>query len=129
VSHSLFPKSVWIEEFITDMEAKLIPDSDINSEYIKDLANKIIINHEIEHKKKLTVQNILNGVNIFIIERDCNNFYDIECSCSDKKDSIVIMKEGGLYKPVLKIEDNGIRGLFKRNDNIIEYLVENGSQM
>jgi len=123
VSHSLFPKSVGLEEFANDMETKLLVDNDIDKKYIKKLSKKIIINHEIDDK----IKNILNGINIFIVERDCNNFYDIEQSSIDKKNSIVIMREGGLYRPIMKIDDIGVRGLFKNSDDVIQYLIENGS--
>jgi len=56
-----------------------------------------------------------------------NNFYDIEQSSIDKKNSIVIMREGGLYRPIMKIDDMGVRGLFKNSDDVIQYLIENGS--
>ena len=39
------------------------------------------------------------------------------------------MKEGGLYKPIMKKSDNGVRGIFKMNDDIIEYLIDNGDQI
>ena len=125
VSHLLFPKTIGLEEFTHDMETKFISDDDINGKYIKNLAKKIIINHEIDD----TVKNILNGINIFIVERDCNDFYDIEHSCTDKKNSIVIMREGGIYKPIMKIDNKGIRGLFNNSDDVIQYLTENSKKL
>ena len=39
------------------------------------------------------------------------------------------MKEGKLYKPLLRKEEKGIKGLFKINDHMVEYLKENGEQL
>lgn len=130
VSHSIFPRSVGVDEFMRDMGIEPRKDYELSKEYFNDIVSNIIINHEFGNEGK--TKNIINGLNIFVIERDCNNFYDIEYSVknnfkkSDK--AIVLMKEGGLYKPVMRNDDMGIRGIFRMNDNMISYLMKNGQK-
>ncbi len=133
VSHSIFPKSISVNEFMDDMGLKSIKDHNIENSYIKDISSHIIINHEIDEGKSSKVQNVVNGLNIFIVERDCNNFYDITYAVQpDVKSSnkaIVLMKEGALYKPVMRKEEKGIRGIFKMKDDMIKYLLESGDSV
>lgn len=133
VSHSIFPKVVKVEEFINDMRLKPIVDEDVTDDYIHDITNNIVINHEIVEKGKSIVKNVLDGLNIFIVERDCNNFYDITYSTTDNyKDTdkaIVLMKEGGLYKPIMRTEEKGIRGIIRMKDDMIKQLITNGESI
>ena len=130
VSHSIFPKSLKPSQFMDDVELKIKDDQDITDDYIKEITSKVIINHSIMEKGQEKVKNVLNGLNIFIVERDCNNFYDITCSVknnykgSDR--AVVLMKEGGLYKPLMRKEDANVKGVFKMEDPMIEYLIQNG---
>lgn len=125
VSHSLFPRTIDLKEFANDMETGLKTDDDLDTKYIKKLSKKLVINHEVENK----IQNVLNGVNIFVVERDCNGFYDIEHTGGKKNHSIVLMRENGLYKPLMKINNVGVRGLFNHKEDMIKYLIENGKKL
>jgi hypothetical protein len=133
VSHGVFPKAVKVTDFMDDINVPIKQDYDIDNKYINDIVGNIVINHEVINDKKNIVKNILNGLNIFMVERDCNNFYDIEyaqkkkCKSSDR--AIVLMKEGGLYRPIMRKEGDNIRGIFRMGDAMIDYLVNNGSQV
>lgn len=136
MSHSIFPKSLSTDEFMKDMGLQIIKDHNITNEYLNDIAQKIIVRHEVvneNNKNNNKIQNILDGINLIFVERDCNNFYDItyilkpDTKVSDRV--AVLMKEGGLYKPLMRKEEKGIRGIFKMKDDMIEYLIENGEQL
>jgi hypothetical protein len=134
VSHSILPKSLNVNEFVSDIGMRLVEDHDVSDEYLHNITKNVIINSEItDDNGNNKIKNVLNGLNIFFVERDCNNFYDI--SCSVKKDSkesdkaVVLMKEGSLYKPLLRKEDKGIKGIFKLNDDMVLYLIENGEAL
>jgi SAM-dependent methyltransferase len=130
VSHSMFPKDIKVEEFLKDMGLNPVVDEDVTDDYIHKITDNITINHEIVEKGTSTVKNVIDGLNIFMIERDCNNFYDITYSTTDNyKDTdkaIVLMKEGGLYKPIMRSEEKGIRGILRMKDEMIRQLIENG---
>jgi hypothetical protein len=134
VSHGIIPKSLDVEEFMSDMKVKLLEDHEISEQYIKDITNKTVINNEIvDEKGRSKIESIMNGLNIFFVERDCNNFYDISYSVkSDHKDTdraIILMKEGSLYKPILKQNPDNIRGIFRFKDPMIGYLLNNGEEL
>ena len=133
VSHSIFPKDVKVEEFLNDLGLKPVIDEDVTNDYIHTITDNTVINHEIVDKGKSTVKNMLNGLNIFLIERDCNSFYDITYSTvnnyKDKDKAIILMKEGDLYKPVMRIEDKGVRGILRMKDDMIKELIENGETL
>lgn len=134
VSHSLFPKSLKVDEFMNDMGLQCMQDLDISEKYLNDITKQIIINHEIIDDGKNKVQNVINGLNVFVVERDCNNFYDITYALKSNKPhkddkAIVLMKEGGLYNPIMKNEKNGVKGIFRIKDEMIQYLIESGEKI
>lgn len=131
VSHSIIPKVVKVDDFVSDMGLTPLKDHEIDEKYIRDITNKVIVNHELTENGK--VQNVLNGLNMFFVERDCNNFYDVSYSVKNKVSesdrAIVLMKEGGLYKPIMRKEDKGIRGIVRMNDDMIKDLLDNGESI
>lgn len=131
VSHSIIPKSVKVDEFVSDLGMKLVRDQNITNDYINNLTKKTIINHEIVEDGKSVVKNLLNGLNIFLVERDCNNFYDISYSALDHNSgkAVILMKEGGLYQPIMRKDPKGVRGILKMKDEMIQALTENGESI
>lgn len=140
VSHSIFPKSVGVEQFMHDIGVQTQKDLYVNDEYIIDVCEKSVINHEIDDDdgKKSKIINVLNGLNIFIVERDCNNFYDVTYAKKKTEKTrntktpdraIVLMKEGGLYKPIMRKEEKGVKGIFRMDDDMIRSLAENGEEI
>lgn len=130
-SHSIFPKTIGVGDFLNDIGIKLVRDYDVTDDYIHDITRKIIINHEIVGDDgNSKIHNVLNGLNIIIVERDCNDFYDITYSTTknpkDTDRAILLMKEGGLYKPIMRKEEKGIKGIIKMKDSMIKQLIENG---
>lgn len=133
VSHSIFPKSTGVQDFFKDMGLKSIPDFDVTNDYLHNITQKSIINHEINDNGKNNIHNIINGLSIFFVERDCNNFYDI--SYSTKKEyanndkAIILMKESDHYVPIMKKGDQGIKGIMRMDDPLIQDLIINGEQL
>ena len=68
VSHSVIPKSVNVEEFADDLEVDFVKDLDLTDDYIQEFSQKIIINHEVGENGVSNIQNLLNGLNLFIVE-------------------------------------------------------------
>jgi DNA-directed RNA polymerase subunit L len=122
-SHGIIPKSISVEEFAKEYDVDMKKDSKINSKFIKKLGSKLEINHDIEGK----IRNVMDGLNFYIVERDCNNHYDIDCyhSKSNTK-SMIMMREGDSYRPIMKVQNKKRKGIFKNSDKLIDYLNENG---
>jgi hypothetical protein len=148
VSHGILPKTMNVIDFAKDMKIKkIIEDIDITNDYINDISTKIKIDHELDMKNGKSIKkNVINGVNIFIVERDCNNFYDVSCTShtsntdnDENKICIIMMKEGDLYKPVMRIDENNgngksnnkkiVKGLYNINDPMIIHLLEESEKL
>ena len=129
VSHSMIPKTVKVKEFVEHQDAEFKNDVDADSEYIRELASHLTIDHDVEG----VVKRVMNGLDLYLLERDCNNFYDVSYvrGCADKKKgrAVVLMKEGMLYKPLMRREEKGIRGMFRTSDPLIAYLEQNGEEL
>ena len=123
-SHKIIPKSLSPEDFYKDMDIKYENDMNIESK-LKKIAKNIVIYHQDENNKR---EKVIDGLNIFLTERDCNNEYDVsvvkKCKRVSKNDlAIIIMKEGGVYVPVYINENNVKNGLFRMDDTVIKELI------
>ena len=129
VSHSMIPKTVKVNEFVEHQGAEFMNDVDADDSYIRDLASHLTVDHDVEG----TVKRVMDGLDLYLLERDCNNFYDVSYvkGCADRKKgrAIVLMKEGMLYKPLMRREEKGIRGMFRTSDPLISYLEQNGEEL
>ena len=106
------------------MDIKYENDMNIESK-LKKIAKNIVIYHQDENNKR---EKVIDGLNIFLTERDCNNEYDVsvvkKCKRVSKNDlAIIIMKEGGVYVPVYINENNVKNGLFRMDDTVIKELI------
>ena len=120
--HKYIPKNVSPDELFSDLNINVKKDIDINDGYIRNFGKKLIIENEIDGEKLLVVDKI----NIFVVERDCNNYYDIDNYGNQKGKSIILMKEGGMYLPVYHIDNNkNIKGFFSSNNDLIKWMNDN----
>ena len=122
-SHSIIPKSVSYQELTNSFGVDCLNDNEIKKEYILSLGKKAIIDHELEDDKQ---KNVLNGLNISIIEKDCNDFYDITNYGNKYNKTILLVKDKNLYRPLLQNFKDKSKGVFKKSDDIVEYLFNNG---
>lgn len=123
-NHSIIPKSICMNKLYKDIGIKIISDIDIQEKLSK-ICNKIIIEHDLGRNRK---DKVINGLNIFVVERNCNDIYDIDLYSStgqyeNRRASIILMKEGTWYVPVYSIEDGKKLGLFGKNHYIIDQLL------
>jgi len=124
-NHEIIPRSLPPNEFCEDMNLEFIQDININHKKIKSISKKIIVMHEIKGK----TEKMIDGLNIYLIERDCNDNYDM-IELHNKKESnnsIMIMKEGDLYMPIYAKEYENetkykLNGIFDKNDPLINKL-------
>lgn len=123
-AHKLIPSTLSPSEFFTDFGIEVKSDNDVDVDYLSDINNKITIYHENDSGKS---KKILDGLNIFIGERDCNNHIDYSLiSTKNVKHSkaVILLKDGSYYKPIYKIEGAKKRGIFNIDDPLISKLME-----
>ena len=129
-THNVIPNTLKVNRLYNDFGLSVIPDSNIDNKMMKKICKSFVINHDVNGKSK----KILNGLNIINVERDCNDHYDINYITRTQKQTkndkyIILMKEGQLYKPIYKKQNTDNLGLYNNNDDIIQYLIENGEKI
>jgi SAM-dependent methyltransferase/nicotinic acid mononucleotide adenylyltransferase len=123
INNAILPPDSFTEQFCDNMDIDYVDDLEIDKQY-KNVAKKIVIFHEERGKRKKAI----NGVNILIAERDCNDEYDIDLIKKSKNINeddpvIILVKEGGYYAPVYAIGKGGVKdGLFHIGDPLIKEL-------
>jgi hypothetical protein len=122
--HEIIPNRITPNSFYNDMDLNLQKDIDLDDTDIKNIIKNIIVKHIDNNNNEIK---ILDGINIMIIERDCNNEFDIDIIKKNKKlksddNIIIIMKEGEWYVPIYEIDDKTKikNGLFNMKDKIIK---------
>jgi SAM-dependent methyltransferase len=125
-NHKIIPKTLPVERFYEDLKIDYIIDEELDGK-IKSIAKKLVIYHQNDKGEE---EKVVNGLNIFVVERDCNNNYDtdiIKCKkeITDDDLAIILMREGNLYVPVYGLDENKVRkGMFYMDDTFITELIE-----
>lgn len=126
-SHKVIPKYITPQKLYSDLGVGPIKDVNI-SDNIDKIAKDMVISEIVEDGKE---NKVIDGLNIFIVERDCNDMYDVDLIKKGKKIkdsdlSVILMKEGLWYVPVYHIEkETGKRiGIFETNHKIIQKLLD-----
>lgn len=126
-SHKVIPRYITPQRFYSDLGVGYIKDDEIDNQ-IQKVAHDMII-YEIVEGGATT--KVIDGVNIFVVERDCNDTYDVDLIKRSKKvkntdTSVILMKEGLWYVPVYYIdkETNKKIGLFDTAHPVIQKLLE-----
>lgn len=129
-NHKIIPKYVTPESFCQDIGVNYAEDVNIKS--LGKLAKSAVIEHEIIREGKKKMEKVLDGVNIFVVERDCNDYYDIDLIKKSEKTkkndkSIILMREGTWYVPVYYLDDETQQriGLFDNSHPLIKQMIEN----
>ena len=123
-AHNMIPEHISTKELYNDISFEYVKDNKINREKIENVGKKMIIEHQVNDKSEIKV----NGLNIFVVQRDCNNESNISLY-NDKfikgRKSIILMKDGNLFAPVYKIDKDGrVRGMFNKSDPLVEWMLE-----
>ena len=131
-SHGVIPKTLNPIRFYKDFDIKLIKDKDIDVPDIKNIAKKLVIYNDIDVGGKVASELVLNGLNVFVVERDCNDDYDTDFIAkgkyTDRDKAIILMRDGDFYKPVYRKQGDKKRGLFKMSDDLIKEMILNADE-
>ena len=121
-SHKIVPKTEKFKDLYKSLDVK-IPRSNSKVVYdnktLQELGNKIVIEHEIENGKK---KKVLDGLSLITIEKN-NDKYKVLKPESLSKHSIILIKEGELYKPLYTINDKfDKKAIFNKDDDFLNNL-------
>ena len=126
-NHKIIPKTVTPQKLFSDLGIGVVKDILVDDK-IKKIAKEMVISEIVENGKETTV---VDGLNIFIIERDCNDQYEVDLvkkgkNIKDKDLSVILMKEGLWYVPVYWIDkESGKKlGIFETSHPVIKKLLD-----
>lgn len=123
----VIPEKVDLEEFLDTFDIKNFTDSKVTISKIKSLGKKLEVKHEVEGK----FETKLNGLNIIVLDEDCDNDVNIQSALISKSSKKInqspfglIYKRGGRYFPVIKKKKDISYCLFKGNSKAIKNLLD-----
>jgi len=123
-SHKLIPKSIAINNFLKDFKLTTKTDKEIDTKYMTDINNNLVIYNNIDGKDK----QVLDGLHTLIVEPDCNGHYDVQYIKNNNKNTdktVILYKENGSYKPVYKIANNDKKtGMLSLKDDVVQDLLK-----
>jgi SAM-dependent methyltransferase len=128
-SHQIIPQTLNPSQFYEDMGLHMKNDLSFNDDKdIKNVGKNIVIYHQ-DGGSNGKKEKIIDGLNIIVAERDCNDEFDVKLVKKSKKDdsnAIIIMKEGQWFVPIYAIDDNTNQknGIFDMNDDLIKNLID-----
>lgn len=145
----IVPVNLKLEEFLDDISCELIEDKNINENKIQQILDNLIIGHENNIEYPITNTNIsesentslrripsiiLNGLNVIISEKDCNDMLEISVYSKNtsslqsdtkqqktelplNKKTCILYFDGNTYSPIYKKTQNSNKkkGLFDSN--------------
>ena len=123
-SHRVIPHTIKPNKFYNDLGIGAVDDTKV-ADKMQNIANNMIVSEIIDEREK----NVIDGVNVFVVERDCNDFYDVDLveKKSKRKNnmSIILMKEGQWYVPVYYVDQESHKkiGLFQNDHELIKKLM------
>ena len=131
-SHQLIPPWLNPHQFYKNMSLEMKEDMQIGGDSsIKDITKNIVVYNIIGDSEKK--EKVVDGLDIIIAERDCNDEFDVKLIKKSKKNNddkfnqaIIIMKEGNWYAPIYEIdkETKEKNGLFDMNDPELKKLFD-----
>lgn len=115
-TNKIIPSSVGVETFYNDLDINIIDDDELTKKSINNLNKRLSVEHTFDDHSDV----VLNGLNIVVIEKDCDGINTSVYSKGRKKinpdnKGILLMYDGATYKPMYKVKDNKINGMFRSN--------------
>jgi SAM-dependent methyltransferase len=127
-NHKIIPDHVSARNLFDELGVPMQKDDKLEKSKIGSMIKNINIEHTIDSDKN--INEMINGFNVFIVERDCNDDYDVELIQKSKKVksddlAIIMMKEGTWYVPVYHIDPSTQErvGLFSMKHDVIQQLM------
>jgi SAM-dependent methyltransferase len=130
-THKLIPKTYATDNLFKDFNLPVKHDNDLDEDYMKKVCTKLNISHQLKGLDGSTVtKQVIDGINIFVVEKDCNGELDIDIIEKQKKTNkktkaLVFYKDGSNYTPVYQIhEETKKKGIFNMSETLIQDLIE-----
>lgn len=128
-THKLIPNTISPEDLFDDFSLDYTNDNNVNDDFLDKITKSINLYHENDKEEnKIVRKKILNGINVIIAEKNCNDQFDFELYKKPKitkNDKFIILyKDNNSYKPIYKKENDKIKGIFAMGEPIIQNIME-----
>ncbi len=128
VNDEIIPKSVGVVNFYNDLGFKMIKDSELTDSNISSLLKNITVGHDYTFTEdKVSVA--FDGANLLVLEKECNG--DVHITGHSKKEkisrkdpTIILQRDGNIFKPIFRKNEDGRSGLFDTRMKYILRLIE-----
>jgi hypothetical protein len=104
ISQKIIPKSETMEEVFNSRNIRVKLDKQIKQSYIKSVGDNFVELHQTEKE----LEKVIDGLDIVIAEKNCNDEFDIEHSNKKIKKKLVLLKNDNSYLPVYSQDYKGI---------------------
>lgn len=123
----IIPKNTTPSEFYNDISVKMFNDKKVNQRNINKLNDNLVIKHDYSISD-LSSEIALNGINIFLIEKDCDgssilNKYGKNGKINKTVPTSILFNDGNKYYPIYKIKNKQMVGMFDTNSDFIKNLL------
>lgn len=124
-TNKVIPNTISVPEFYNDISFGLVPDNSLNKNVIRNLGNKFEIRHNFT-ESDLSTEMALNGLNIFVVEKDCDGS-NVKSYLNKNKSgpAAVLYFDGNKYYPVYKVKDDVYSGMFTMDKKFIKNILKN----
>ena len=120
--HRMIPKTVRIGELMSDLNLGMVSDMDMTATEQRAISDSLVINHEIEDGDSVRPEKVLDRLDVYILERDCDDTYNVvETIDTGAKQCAVLIRDGDLYRPVYKRDDKLV-GIFDKSKKILRQI-------
>jgi SAM-dependent methyltransferase len=124
VNEGIVPESIDYQSFYKDIKVDLVKDGDLTKKHMINLSKNLKVDHEIEQSENIVNKNAINGLNIIVLDKDCNG---IDVSAIGKKNSrdpyAIIYNDGSQYNPIYKVENGQNKGLHESKLKFIKKMI------
>lgn len=131
-TEDIIPEEIDMAEFYNDLGYDLIRDPEISKTDISKLCRNLIIGHDFS-ASEIKTQVALDKINVIVMEKDCDGYYDIEAYGTAKslevgRPSMIFYKEADKYFPVYRMDGGEYSGLFDTSSKEIDKLIRSAGK-
>jgi hypothetical protein len=114
--NNIIPKTISMKSFYSDINANIYDDDELTDRKIKSINKRL----KIDHFTDTSADMALDGLNIIILETDCDGSISTTIHNKNTKsicdNSLILLYKNGSYKPVYRLENDKLNGILKTND-------------
>jgi len=129
-NHKIIPENTSMMEFCEDINYQACSDTGIDKKAITELNKNLIIKHDYADSD-VSSEMALNGANIIILKKDCDDKTIVEKHGCGAKGNIsrmapfiILYHDGSKYYPIYKLKEDGFIGMYDDKMDFINTILK-----